>query len=63
MSVKIENEELSVNVGDPSKDYRVGDFLTAIDQVTCWFHSVGNCDETHLADALRLYAKKVDDGI
>ena len=48
--------KISINIGDNSKDYRIGDYLNAIDELTCYFQAKTNHFNPELAAALKLYA-------
>lgn len=57
MSIKLE-----VDIGEPARTYRIGDYLNAIDDLTCHFTSSNNIRQEELADALELYAKHIREG-
>ena len=46
--------KLSVTIGEPERDYAIGDYLNAIDEITCYF--AAHRDSAQIAAALRLYA-------
>ena len=51
---------VKINIGDTRRDYRIGDYINAIDELTCHF-SNGDCEyaEHKYADALEMYAKSL----
>ena len=52
---------LRVNIGIEAQDFSVGDYLNAINEVTCHFQGTRQIDDDSIASALRLYAQCVDD--
>ena len=56
-----EHLSLKVPIGDESRTFGVGDYLNAVDFLTCDFLARRECSEQSLANALRLYADGLDD--
>ena len=51
-----EHTTAKINTGDPVRDYRVGDYINAIDDLSNWFLTNTGCDHESLAAAMKLYA-------
>ena len=58
MSKKV---SISIEIGEEARDYRIGDYLNAIDEITCYFHEKTEHDGKEFAAALRLYADQIGD--
>ena len=48
--------------GEWSRDYATGDYLNAIDDISCAFEHHREITGEEMAAALRLYAAKLDEG-
>lgn len=57
---KNEHVKVEIDIGDGMRDYRVGDYLSALDELTCYFESQCDCLRPEMAQALKLYADKVE---
>lgn len=57
---EIPHEKLTVDVGDQSCEFAIGDFLTALDAVTKYFQSERETRDEDLVAALRMYADHVE---
>lgn len=62
---EMSNEPLTiqVEVGDNSHDYSIGDYLNAIDAVTCYYDQFREQSPQQMAAALRLYAEGIDNHV
>lgn len=55
-------ENINVTVSTGQRDYKVGDFINALDELCCWFiNGPGNVNEDCIADALDMYARHLKD--
>ena len=61
MKRAIEPNEITVGVGVEMQDFAAGDYLNAINEVTCYFQAKRLATEDELAAALRLYAQHVEE--
>jgi len=61
MKRTVEPKEITVSVGVEMQDFAAGDYLNAINEVTCYFQAQRMVTEDSLVDALRLYAKHVEE--
>jgi len=61
MKRAIEPNEITVDVGTEQQDFAIGDYLNALDEVTCYFQTKRMVTEDSLVDALRLYANHVEE--
>ena len=52
----IMDKEIAIKIAD-GKDYQVGDFLNALDEVVCTFAHYTGHDDIFFADALEMYAR------
>ena len=58
----MERTKIEVTTGFEPQDFAIGDYLNAINEVTCWFQAQRMAVEEDLATALRLYAKVLEEG-
>ena len=56
--MKDETVEIKIDVGEPARTFAMGEYLNAIDELTCYF--VEKREEFDVAGALRLYADHFD---
>ena len=56
--MKDETVKLTIDVGEPARTFAMGDYLNAIDELTCYV--VEKREEFDVAGALRMYADHVD---
>ena len=56
--MKDETVEIKIDVGEPARTFAMGEYLNAIDEITCYF--VEKREEFDIAAALRMYADHVD---
>ena len=61
MKRAIEPKEITVIVGVEMQDFAIGDYLNAINELTCYFQAQRMVPEDEIATALRLYAKHVEE--
>ena len=57
----IEPKKIEVEVGVEMQDFAIGDYLNAINAITCYFQAERMVTEDSLVDALRLYANHVEE--
>ena len=50
----------SVDVGDAGRTFGVGDYVNALDDLTCYFREFRDIEDKEYAKALRLYADYVE---
>jgi hypothetical protein len=50
----------SVDVGDDARTFGIGDYLNAVDDLTCYFREFRDIEDKDYANALRLYANYVE---
>lgn len=55
-----EVDSLNVPVGDSAQGYSIGDYLNAVDAVTCYFQAQRQQRDIDLAAALRMYADNIE---
>ena len=49
-----------ITIGHPEQDYRIGDFLNALDELVCYFQELDAVSSpVDYANAMILYAEKV----
>ena len=61
MQRNLEPKEIAVVVGVEMQDFAGGDYLNAIDEVTCYFQAQRDIGDDEIATALRMYAKHVEE--
>ena len=51
----------SVDVGESARDYAVGDFLNAINEICCYFSSQRCIRDDEIKEALAMYVRTMED--
>lgn len=54
--------KLTIDIGSQDRDYQVGNFLNALDDLCCTMSSTREITDAEMADALDLYAKRLRRG-
>ena len=54
-------QTITIPVGVEMLTFSLGDYLNAINAVTCYFQAQRECTDEGLASALRLYAESLDE--